>query len=75
MPAVPRHRGGGLARRVASAAAGHALAAGPMPQWRARPVEASRVAQALGFRESGAQLSVRPDPGKLFESLSWALRM
>ncbi|MCG3040444.1 GNAT family N-acetyltransferase [Streptomyces sp. S1A] len=62
---APLHRGRGLARRVASAAVAHALAAGLMPQWRARPVESRRVAAALGFRELGTQLSLRLDQGKL----------
>ncbi|MFF3846565.1 GNAT family N-acetyltransferase [Streptomyces sp. NPDC002328] len=57
----PRHRGRGLARQAASAAVSHALAAGLLPQWRARPQASRRVARALGFREWGAQLSVRLD--------------
>ncbi|WP_326656365.1 GNAT family N-acetyltransferase [Streptomyces sp. NBC_00385] len=56
---APRVRGRGLARQVASAATAHALAAGRLPQWRARPAASRRVAGALGFRESGSQLSVR----------------
>ncbi|MEU0675835.1 GNAT family N-acetyltransferase [Streptomyces sp. NPDC006172] len=60
---APDHRGRELARRTASAAVGHALDSGLLPQWRARLVgEASRkVARALGFTELGAQLSVRLD--------------
>ncbi|NEB68512.1 GNAT family N-acetyltransferase, partial [Streptomyces fulvissimus] len=49
----------GLARQVASEATAHALAAGLLPQWRARPAASRRVAAALGYRELGAQLSVR----------------
>lgn len=56
---APRHRGRGLARIVASVAVSHALDAGLLPQWRARPYPSRRVAAALGFRELGAQLSVR----------------
>jgi hypothetical protein len=32
---------------------------GLLPQWRARPEPSRRVARALGFRELGAQLSIR----------------
>ncbi|MFD6416160.1 GNAT family N-acetyltransferase [Streptomyces sp. NPDC060194] len=56
----PDVRGRGLARLVASAAVAHALAAGLLPQWRAVPPASRRVALALGFRELGRQLSVRP---------------
>ncbi|MDT0265904.1 GNAT family N-acetyltransferase [Streptomyces sp. DSM 44915] len=52
-------RGRGLARATASAAVAHALAAGLLPQWRARPAASRRVARALGFRELGDQLSLR----------------
>jgi GNAT superfamily N-acetyltransferase len=55
----PRHRGRGLARSVASAAVRDALRVGLVPQWRARPEPSRRVARALGFRELGAQLSIR----------------
>ncbi|MEO3754736.1 GNAT family N-acetyltransferase [Streptomyces sp. B6B3] len=51
-------RGRGLARLTASAAVAHALAAGLLPQWRARVPASRRVAAALGFRELGAQLSL-----------------
>lgn len=51
------HRGRGLARLSGSAAVAHALAAGLLPQWRARTPQSKRVAAALGFREFGAQLS------------------
>lgn len=53
------YRGRGLAQRVSSAAAAAALTAGLLPQWRARPTASRRVAAALGFREYGAQVSVR----------------
>ena len=52
-------RGRGLGRRAASAAVAHAIAAGRLPQWRARPAASRRVARALGFRELGAQVSLR----------------
>jgi GNAT superfamily N-acetyltransferase len=54
---APAYRGRGLGRAVAGRAVGDALAAGLFPQWRARPLASRRVAQALGFRELGAQLS------------------
>ncbi|MEV6974175.1 GNAT family N-acetyltransferase [Kitasatospora sp. NPDC093806] len=57
---APAHRGRGLARVTGSAATAHALAAGLLPQWRARPAASRRVAGALGFRELGAQLSFEP---------------
>lgn len=56
---APRHRGHGLARVVAGAAVADGLAHGLLPQWRARAESSRRVARALGFRELGAQLSVR----------------
>lgn len=56
---APELRGQGLGRAAASCAVAHALAAGLLPQWRARPVESRRVAAALGFRELGAQLSFK----------------
>ncbi|MFF2963997.1 GNAT family N-acetyltransferase [Streptomyces sp. NPDC057963] len=56
---APHCRGRRLARAVASAAVAHALDAGLLPQWRARPYPSQRVAVALGFRELGAQLSIR----------------
>ncbi|MEV6816859.1 GNAT family N-acetyltransferase [Micromonospora sp. NPDC051296] len=55
----PNQRGRGLARAVASAAAADGLANQLLPQWRARPEPSRRVAQALGFRQLGAQLSIR----------------
>ncbi|WP_381796799.1 GNAT family N-acetyltransferase [Streptomyces niveus] len=56
---APHRRGRRLAGIVASAAVSRALDAGLLPQWRARPYPSRRVAAALGFRELGAQLSVR----------------
>ncbi|MFB4266378.1 GNAT family N-acetyltransferase [Nonomuraea sp. GTA35] len=53
-------RGRGPARAVASAAVADALAKGLLPQWRARFAPSRRVAGALGFREHGTQLSLRP---------------
>lgn len=57
---APDARGRGFARQAAHAATAHALAAGLLPQWRARPPASRRVARALGYREVGRQLSVRP---------------
>ncbi len=56
---APAHRGRGLAQAVASAATREALRNGLFPQWRARPAASRRVAQRLGFRELGAQISFR----------------
>ena len=53
-------RGRGLARAAASAAVAHAIGEGKLPQWRARPQESRRIARALGFRELGSQVSIRP---------------
>jgi hypothetical protein len=55
-----RYRGRGLAGLVASAAVADALDRGMLPQWRARPAASRRVAERLGFRELGTQLSLRP---------------
>jgi GNAT superfamily N-acetyltransferase len=57
----PRYRGRGLGTAVASAAVAHALAAGLLPQWRARwTIAASRrIARTLGFVDVGRQLSVQ----------------
>jgi RimJ/RimL family protein N-acetyltransferase len=52
-------RGRGLARTAASAAVAHAIAEDKLPQWRARPEASRRVARTLGFRELGAQASIR----------------
>jgi RimJ/RimL family protein N-acetyltransferase len=57
-------RGRGLGRAAASAAVAHAIAAGRLPQWRARPEASRRVARTLGFRELGAQVSIRLAPAE-----------
>ncbi|MGW1024748.1 GNAT family N-acetyltransferase [Streptomyces sp. NPDC002577] len=54
----PAWWGQGLARVAGSATAAHALAAGLLPQWRARVPASRQVAVALGFQELGAQLSI-----------------
>ena len=59
---APTHRGRGLAKRVASAAVADALTRNLLPQWRARLRESRRTATALGFRELGAQLSIKLMP-------------
>ena len=51
-------RGRGLARAVASAAVSHALRENKLPQWRARPEASRHIAQVLGFRELGSQVSI-----------------
>ena len=56
---APAGRGRGLARAAASAAVAHAIQAGRLPQWRARPQASRRVALSLGFRELGSQVSIR----------------
>ncbi|MGH3396143.1 MAG: GNAT family N-acetyltransferase [Streptosporangiaceae bacterium] len=55
----PWARDRGLARVAASAAVTHALAGGLLPQWRARSGASRHVALALGFRELGAQATLR----------------
>ncbi|MEE1931207.1 GNAT family N-acetyltransferase [Streptomyces sp. TRM 70351] len=55
---APTARGRGMARVTGSATVTHALAAGLLPQWRARPPASRRVAAALGFEELGFQLSI-----------------
>ena len=55
----PAARGAGLARVVAAAATDHAVRAGLLPQWRARPTASRRLARALGYQSLGHQLSVR----------------
>lgn len=54
-----RVRGRGLATRAAAAATTDALAAGMLPQWRARIGASQRVAAKLGYRVLGEQLSLR----------------
>lgn len=56
---APQARGRGWGRAVASAATAHALAANLLPQWRAQPEPSRRIARALGFREMGAQISIK----------------
>jgi RimJ/RimL family protein N-acetyltransferase len=56
---APDHRGRGLATAVASAAVTDAIHNGLLPQWRARIEYSRRVARTLGFRELGAQLSLK----------------
>lgn len=51
-------RGRGLATRAAAAATADALAAGMLPQWRARIEASQRVAARLGYRTIGEQLSL-----------------
>ena len=55
---VPGVRGRGLATQVAAAATADALAAGMLPQWRARVGASQRVAAKLGYRVLGEQLSL-----------------
>jgi hypothetical protein len=55
----PAVRGRGLASRVAAAATADALAAGMLPQWRARIGPSQRVAAKLGYHVLGEQLSLR----------------
>jgi GNAT superfamily N-acetyltransferase len=57
----PDHRNRGHARVVATAATAHALAAGLVPQWRARVPASRAVARSLGYEDLGDQLSVRLD--------------
>ncbi len=56
---APAARGQGAGRAAASAAVERVLAAGLLPQWRARIPASRAVAAALGFHELGAQLSLR----------------
>jgi RimJ/RimL family protein N-acetyltransferase len=53
------HRGHGHATRVAAVATADALAAGLLPQWRARVPASLRVADKLGYRVLGVQRSLR----------------
>lgn len=52
-------RGHGHGTRVAAAATADALAAGMLPQWRARIGASRRVAAKLGYQVLGEQLSLR----------------
>jgi RimJ/RimL family protein N-acetyltransferase len=55
---APAARGRGLARAAASAAIGHAMCQGRLPQWRARFSASQSVARALRFRGLGFQVSI-----------------
>jgi GNAT superfamily N-acetyltransferase len=55
----PDHRGRGHATRTAAVATADALAAGLLPQWRARVRPSLRVADKLGYRVLGEQRSLR----------------
>lgn len=55
----PEHRSRGLGTIVASAATAHAIEAGLIPQWRARPAASQAIARRLGYEQIGSQLSVR----------------
>jgi RimJ/RimL family protein N-acetyltransferase len=52
-------RGRGLATQAAAAATADALAAGMLPQWRARIGASQRIAAKLGYRVLGEQLSLQ----------------
>ena len=56
---LPGSRGAGLARVVAAAASDHARRAGLLCQWRARPAATLRVAEAIGYRVLGRQVSLQ----------------
>ncbi|MES9512173.1 GNAT family N-acetyltransferase [Streptomyces sp. NPDC000609] len=55
---APHCRGRRLARAVASAAVAHALDAGLLPQWRARPYPSQRVACPASRRPADAPSTV-----------------
>lgn len=55
----PVHRRHGYGLAAAREAVAHALAAGLLPQWRARPVASQRFAQTLGMQRVGTQTSIR----------------
>ena len=55
----PDHRGRGHATRVAAVASADALAAGLLPQWRARVRPSLRVADKLGYQLVAHQRSLR----------------
>lgn len=57
----PGHRGRSHSTRVAAVATADALAAGLLPQWRARVPASLRVADKLGYRVLGRQRSLRLD--------------
>lgn len=56
---VAHARDRGLAAATASAAVSQAVGQDKLPQWRARSEPSRRIARRLGFRELGAQLSIR----------------
>jgi hypothetical protein len=56
----PAHRRRGHARRAAHPALTHALDAGLLPQWRARPLASQALAARLGLVRLGAQLGFQP---------------
>jgi predicted GNAT family acetyltransferase len=57
----PAFRGRGLGTAVAARAAGQALEAGLVPQWRARStiLASRRIARTLGFVELGRQATFK----------------
>ena len=59
---LPAVRGRGLATQVAAAASVDALAAGMLPQWRARVGASQRIAAKRRYRVLGEQLSIRLSP-------------
>jgi hypothetical protein len=59
---LPAVRGRGLATQVAAAASADALAAGMLPQWRARVGASQRIAAKRRYRVLGEQLSIRLSP-------------
>lgn len=56
----PTHRREGHGRRAATPAIRHAIGAGLLPQWRARPAASKALARRLGLVEMGAQLGFQP---------------
>jgi hypothetical protein len=56
----PAHRRQGHGQRAASLAVRHAIDAGLLPQWRARPIASQELARTLGLVAVGAQCSLRP---------------
>jgi hypothetical protein len=56
----PAHRRQGHGRRASSMAVRHAIDAGLLPQWRARPIASQELARTLGLVAVGAQLSLQP---------------
>ena len=62
---APEERRKGYARRIAAVAVEEAMAAGLVPQWRARTdnTASQRTARRAGFAYAGTQTSVLLDPG------------